>query len=301
MTRLFFCRSRVPEWADDLTTPIHNKLVTECPFGSPTRAEEGPDCSLLVGELQPYAAARRPWVKTGPQTRSAKTLQNAFQEMQAHAADQLGVLLCQGVEWAVVQDDVAAGEPRPKPVILEQADQQAGVALAGLVTVLFATHVARQGLAEVTRLPVKNLAGRLAGLLGLGHSAGQQPSGEVVLAGGQRDRDLASGALIELGRAARAGAVAPGATCERDREQAKVGQAVEMESRRAQLDTKRCRQILTTDRGFVINHIVVDAPPGRLIQTRHRRDIGTGLGSGFMSRPAGRLTGRLTSPLQASS
>ena len=224
----------------------------------------------------------------------AETLQDALKQMQAHATDQLGLLLGKGVERAVVQDDVAGLQPWLEAVVTQQAHQDARVPLAWLLAGPITGPFARHGLTEVTRPPVKNLAGRLTELLGLDNGPSQEAPGEVVMTRRQRDRDLASGALVVLGRAARTGAAASRAARERDCEQALFGQAVEMEGSRAPGDTERCCHVVSTDRGSVSTHVVVDAPPGGLIQTRHRRDVSASLTAGLTDDLTDGLTEGLT-------
>jgi len=246
---------------------------------TPMRHEEGDPVLHLVstvgsvareGALQLDAAARWSRVERGRHACPAKTGQDTFEQVQVHAADQFGVFLGQGVEGAVAQGYVAARDLRLVAVVLQQVHQDAQVAWAGLF--------AGQRLAEVVCAPVKNLSWRSTGLFGLGDGSGQEPSGQVVVARGQRDRDLVGGALVELCGATRARTAAPAATGERDCEQALFGEAVEMERRALSCDLERVSHVVTTERDGMGTHVVVDAPSGRLIQTGHRSHGRCGLG-----------------------
>ena len=76
----------------------------------------------MVGSFHTDAAAQRSRVKAGAYSRLAQPLQNSLEQVQVHPADQLGVFLGQSMERAVVQDDVAAREPR-----LEAVDFELGI------------------------------------------------------------------------------------------------------------------------------------------------------------------------------
>jgi len=86
--------------------------------------------SNLGGSLHSDAAARRSRVKAGAHPLLAEPLQNSLEQMQVHAADQLGVFLGKSMERAVAQDDVASREMWLEAVGLEQAHQNTRVALA---------------------------------------------------------------------------------------------------------------------------------------------------------------------------
>jgi hypothetical protein len=135
--------------------------------------------------------------------------------MQVHAANQRGLLLGKGMERAVVKDDVAGCGLWLEAVVLQQTHEDDDGALACRSDGPFARH----GSTEVMCLTVKNLTRSLTGLLGLNHGSGKESPGEIVVTRRQRDRNVASRALVELGWAACARAVASGEACERDREQ----------------------------------------------------------------------------------
>src|SRR5450631_353529 len=121
-------------------------------------------------------------------------------------------------------------------------------------------------------LPVEDRAWRLAGFLCVGEGAGKKTSRQVVLPRRQRDCDLTSGALVKLGWTSCARTAAPGATRERDRQQPQPGQTVEMEGYGSAVHPERVSHFVATDRRPVSTHVVIDAPPGRLIQAGHGSD-----------------------------
>src|SRR5665811_550045 len=84
---------------------------------------------------------------------------------------------------------------------------------------------------------------------------------------------------------ARARAGASGAASVGDREQPQLCQTVEMEGSRTPRDVKHDRHVVTADRGALRADVVIDAPPGGLIQTRHSRDIRRGARGHLTSGP----------------
>src|SRR5680860_384001 len=183
--------------------------------------------------------------------------------------------------WVCWRTTASCHGPWHEAVVLQQTHEDAGRARASRPAGPFARH----GSTEVTCLPVKNLTRTLTGLLGLSHGPGKEPPGEIVVTERQRDRNVASRTLIELGWAARARAGASGAASVGDREQPQLCQTVEMEGSRTPRDVKHDRHVVTADRGALRADVVIDAPPGGLIQTRHSRDIRRGARGHLTSGP----------------
>src|ERR1035437_7865865 len=102
----------------------------------------------------------------------------------------------------------------------------------------------------------------------------------------QRNRDLTGGALVELGCAPGARAAAPGATRERNRQQAQLGHTIKMEGCGPPRDNERISHVVATYWQPTSAHVVIDAPPGRLLQTCPRRHICSSLPDSLVrSRP----------------
>src|SRR6185503_12080708 len=191
MTPVSFCRSagECPLMPSE-NPHLHHKLVTNLPASTSTRSTGPPqapvrtrrttaqvaviqpaihpiaECSILLGAPQPDTAAGRPRVQAGAQPCCAEPVEHSLEQVQVHAADQLGVLLCHGVERTVVQHDVAAVHPRFVALCLQHVHQRVRalpVVGAGLLTSEDPTHL--------TCPPVEDVAGGLTASLDLDERA----------------------------------------------------------------------------------------------------------------------------------
>jgi hypothetical protein len=212
--------------------------------------------------VESHAAVVGLGFERGAQANIAELFEQAVEQAEVHAADELGVLLRELVERAVVQDgDAVVTRLRLEPTRAEHPEEMSAPRIDTRITGEALPRFGTDDPPFGARGVIDGAHDRSAVALRSDGSVGQDASGELVLTRGQADRDLGRRPPVDLGRPSGTGTAPVVEPLVVDLEEPFVGEAVEVVRGDPPLDAHRLRRLVAADPRALRNDVLVEAAP----------------------------------------